>query len=285
MACQSTPVYELYGNRPRCSNQAVKTKTRPGPRKLPKGGDSLPLYRQVKRDLQKIIEAGRYGPGKALPGESALALELQVSVGTLRHAVDELVHEHVLVRRQGKGTFVAPHNRARFMFQFFHVEPRPDPEDEGPLLEQEFPGITCIGFMRDKADAAEARALRIKLGDPVFRVENKLALGGRVVVYDRLVLSAAMFRNLTEKRFVERPSTVYALYQTDFGITVLRAQERARASGADKAVARVLGVAPATPVMEVHRLALTFGDKPVEYRVSFINTQAHDYVSVLSKKT
>lgn len=247
------------------------------------GGDSLPLYRQVKRELQKIIEAGHYGPGKALPSESALALQLGVSVGTLRHAVDELVHDHALVRRQGKGTFVAPHNRARFMFQFFHVEPRWDPEDDEAPGEQEFPGIACIGFARDKADASEARALRIRAGDPVFRVDNKLLLRGRVVVHDRLVLSAAMFRNLTEKRFVERPSTVYALYQTDFGITVLRAQERARATAADKTVARVLGVPAGTPVMEVHRLALTFGDKPVEYRVSFINTQAHDYVSVLSK--
>ena len=71
MACQSTPVYELYRPRRWCSNQAVKTKTRTEPRKLPKGGDTLPLYRQVKRDLQKIIEAGHYGPGKALPGEPA----------------------------------------------------------------------------------------------------------------------------------------------------------------------------------------------------------------------
>jgi len=92
-----------------------------------------------------------------------------------------------------------------------------------------------------------------------------------------------MFRHLTEKRFSERPSTIYALFQTDFGITVLRAQERARAVAAGRSVARVLSLPVGAPVMEVHRLALTFGDKPVEYRVSTINTQAHDYVSMLSK--
>lgn len=253
--------------------------------KQPDGAEPLPLYRRVKRDLQQMIEAGRYGPGKPLPSESALAPALKVSIGTLRHAVDELVHEHVLVRRQGKGTFVAPHNNARFMFQFFQVEPRWALDDDDAPREQEFPEIACIGFSRDKADADEARALRIGLHAPVFRIENKLALRGRVVVHDKLTLSAALFRNLTEKRFVERPGTVYALYQTDFGITVLRAQERARAVAAGKSVARVLGVADACPVIEVHRLALTFGDKPVEYRISTINTQAHDYVSVLSKKS
>jgi len=261
----------------------VTAKNKPGHLKPLTSGESLPLYRQVKRELQKIIETGGYATGKALPSECALALELQVSIGTLRHAVDELVHEHVLVRRQGKGTFVAPHNRARFMFQFFHVEPRRDPEEDEPPQAQDFPDITCIGFAREKADATEARALRIKPGEPVFRIDNKLSLRGRAVVHDRLALSAAMFRNLTEELFVERPSTVYALYQTDFGITVLRAQERARATAAGKAVAGVLALPVGAPVMEVHRLALTFGDKPVEYRVSTINTQAHDYVSMLSK--
>ena len=248
------------------------------------GGGALPLYRQVKKELQKIIEAGRFCAGLALPSEAALALKLQVSVGTLRHAVDELVHEHVLVRRQGKGTFVAPHSRARFMFQFFHVEPRWDPEEKNMAGGPDFPEIACIGFSRDRADPAEAGALRIKPGEAVFRIENQLALSGRVVVHDRLTLSASLFRHLSEKRFVERPGTVYALYQTEFGITVLGAQERARAVAADKAVARVLSVPAASPVMEVHRLALTFGDKPVEYRISTINTQAHDYVSMLSKK-
>ncbi|MBA3593342.1 MAG: GntR family transcriptional regulator [Pseudomonadota bacterium] len=250
--------------------------------KVAAADDSLPLYRQVKRELQKIIEDGHYGPGRPLPSEATLALALQVSIGTLRHAVDELVHEHVLVRRQGKGTFVAPHNRARFMFQFFHVEPRWDPEDDMPQ-EQVFPDIDCIAFAREHADEAEAKALRIKPGEAVFRIENKLALRGRVVLHDRLTLSAAMFRHLTEKRFSGRPSTIYALFQTDFGITVLRAQERARAVAAGSAVARVLGLPAGTPVMEVHRMALTFGDRPVEYRVSTINTQAHDYVSMLPK--
>lgn len=263
---------------------AVNAKNRSTPLRPLAGGDALPLYRQVKRELQKLIEAGHYGPGKPLPSEAEIAEGLQVSVGTLRHAVDELVHEHVLVRRQGKGTFVAPHTNARFMFQFFHVEPRWNFGDDDAARDRDYPEIDCIAFARERATEVEAAALRIKAGEYVFRMENRLALRGRVVMHDRISISAALFRNLTEKRFVERPSTIYALYQTDFGITVLRAQERARAAPADRATARVLGVAAGAPVMEVHRLALTFGDKPVEYRVSTINTQAHDYVSVLSKK-
>jgi GntR family transcriptional regulator len=243
-----------------------------------------PLFRQVKRELQRAVESGRYGPGETLPSEGAIAQALGVSIGTLRKAVDELVHEHVLVRRQGKGTFVALHNDDRFLFQFFHVEPRDDFSAPEEFRQREYPAVECVGFERGRAEEPEAAALRVKTGEPVLRVHNRLSLAGRAVVHDRLVLAAQMFKGLTERRFRERPSTIYNLFQTDHGITVLRARERARATTASRETARILGVAVGVPVLEVHRVALTFGDKPVEYRVSVINTASHDYVSLLSKR-
>ena len=243
-----------------------------------------PLYRQAKLELQRVIESGRCRPGQALPNEAAIAGALRVSVGTLRRAVDELVHEHVLVRRQGKGTFVAMHNNDRFFFHFFHIEPRPDARFSDVVPQVEYPIVECLSFERDRAAEGEAAALRIKQGDPVIRFDNRLLLAGRPVVHDRIAIPSLLFKGLSEKRLLDRPSTIYSLYQTDFGITVLRAQERARAAAADRLTARVLGVAVGLPVLEVHRVALTFGERPVEYRVSTINTQVHDYVSVLSKK-
>ena len=73
------------------------------------------------------------------------------------------------------------------------------------------------------------------------------------------------------------------MYQSDFGITVLRAHERARATAADRNAARVLGLLAGQPVMQVRRTAVTFGDRPVEHRVSIINTAHHDYVNLLSR--
>ncbi|MEP6790294.1 MAG: GntR family transcriptional regulator [Ramlibacter sp.] len=249
---------------------------------LPQDGAG-PLYRQVKRELMRLVEHGHYAPGDTLPSEGVMAAGLGVSIGTLRKAVDELVHEHLLVRRQGKGTFVALHTDDRFVFQFFHVEPRGE-LPHAPQREREYPQVECVGFARGRAGDDEAGALLVRVGDPVLRIDNRLSLAGRPVVHDRLVLAARTFRNLTEKRFLERPGTVYNLYQTDYGITVLRAQERARASAAGGDTARILGVSRGLPVLEVHRLAMTFGDKPVEYRISTINTAAHDYVSMLAKR-
>ena len=249
---------------------------------LPASG-SGPLYRQVKRELQRQIESGRYTPGDTLPSESAIAAALGVSIGTLRRAVDELVLENVLVRRQGRGTFVALHGTDSFMFQFFHVEPRGDPSQEGTPHQRELPGVELIGFARARADETEADVLRLRPGDAVLRAAHRLSLRGRPVVHDRIVVAAALFRGLNEKRWRERPSTVYRLYQSDFGISVLRARERVRAVGATAETARILGVGLGVPILEVHRVALTFGGRPIEYRVSSIHTAAHDYVSTLSK--
>lgn len=236
-----------------------------------------PLYRRVKLVLLRAIESGRYAAGCALPSEGELAAALRVSIGTLRHAVDELVAEHILVRRQGRGTFVALHNTDRFLFQFFHVE-RSDGLRQVPQVE-------LVSFERTRLDEDAAQALGVAPGEPAFQIENRLRLQQRAVIYDRLLLPTLLFKGLTEKRFRERPSTIYHLYQTEFGITVTQARERARAVAADRGVARVLGVPPGTPVMQVRRTALTFGERPVEYRISTINTAYHDYVRLLSRPT
>ena len=102
----------------------------------------MPLFRQAKRSLIKLIESGKYAPGDCLPSESVIANGLQISIGTLRKAVDELVSENVLIRRQGKGTFVATHNNDRYLFQFFHIEKRVFDVSH----EHEFPDVDCLAF-------------------------------------------------------------------------------------------------------------------------------------------
>lgn len=235
----------------------------------------MPLYRVVKRELLRSIEAGSVAPGGSLASETQLSESFGVSVGTVRRAVDDLVAEHILVRRQGRGTFVATHTSDRFLFQFFHVE-RSDGLREAPVVE-------LVSFERTRIEDEAAEALELKPGDPALQVENRLLLQGRAVVHDKLVIPAALFRGLTEKRWRERPSTIYHLYQTEFGISVVRAQERLRAVGADRAAARVLGVPPGQPMLQVRRIALALNGQPVEWRVSTIATSHHDYVNLLSR--
>src|SRR5450631_1034197 len=137
----------------------------------------MPLYQVVKRSLLNAIESGSCPPGTTLPSETEIAQRLGVSIGTLRHAVDELAAEHILVRRQGRGTFVATHTADRLLFQFFHVE-REDGLREAPLVE-------LISLERVRADDEPAVALQLRAGEPVIRIENRLCLQGSAVIYER----------------------------------------------------------------------------------------------------
>ncbi|HVC10959.1 MAG TPA: GntR family transcriptional regulator, partial [Burkholderiales bacterium] len=129
----------------------------------------------------------------------------------------------------------------------------------------------------------EAAKLRIAAGDPVFRIRNLLSLEGRAVAVDDQVLAQARFPDLTEKIFVGRDNTIYHLYQTRYGINVLRTSERLRATLADPEVTRLLGVRRGAPLLEINRVALTYHDVPVELRRSLVNTEQHEYFSDLGK--
>ena len=82
---------------------------------------SIPLYMQIKGLLVARVTEGKWAPGDIIPSEMQLAQELKVSQGTVRKAITELVENNVLVRRQGKGTFVASHDYDRALFHFFHI--------------------------------------------------------------------------------------------------------------------------------------------------------------------
>ena len=229
------------------------------------------LYREVKRHLIADIQSGRVAPGAALPNEAELARRFDVSIGTLRRAVDELVADNILVRQQGRGTFVGRQDRDRFMFQFFKIAGR-----DG---SREFPQVRLHAFARSRATREEAQALALHGAPPVYRIDNVLSLKGRPVIHDQIVIAASVFSGLTQSVFEQRSGTIYELYQTAFGVTVVGADERMRAELVDETSAKLLGLGAGAPVLRIERVALTFDQKPAEYRVSVVDTREFDYVS------
>lgn len=235
----------------------------------------MPIYRDIKRDLTQRIAAAEWLPGGALPSESSLAAHYGAAIGTVRKAIDELVAERIVLRRQGSGTYVATHNTNRLLFHFFHIVPR-----EGG---RRAPTTRTLSFRRSRALAGEARRLQIRPGAAVLRVRNLLSLGGEPVILDALVLPAQLFPDLSRKVLTGRGNTIYHLYHTRYGVNVLRTTERLRAVRADEAAAKWLGVKAGAPLLRITRTALTYGDAPVELRESLVNTSAHDYFSDLGK--
>lgn len=229
------------------------------------------LYRQIKRKLIADIQSGTSAPGAALPNETELARRFNVSIGTVRRAVDELVAEHVLIRQQGRGTFVGKLDRERFMFQFFKIARR-----DGT---SEFPQVRLHAFSKGRASVEEAQALALHGDHAVFRIDNVLLLGGKPVIHDHIVISSTMFAELSEELFTQRSGTIYGLYQSAFGVTVVEADERARAELVNAKSAELLGLSTGQPVLRIERVAYTFDRRPAEFRISVVDTCDFDYVS------
>ena len=73
----------------------------------------------------------------------------------------------------------------------------------------------------------------------------------------------------------------YTLLEARFGVRMIRAVERVRAVGADRASAEILHVAEGSPLLSVERISYTYGDKPMEWRRGLYLTQDHCYLNEL----
>ncbi|WP_295646748.1 GntR family transcriptional regulator [uncultured Methylibium sp.] len=234
-----------------------------------------PLYQQIKALITRSLQAGEWRPGEAIPSEMDLAARYKVSQGTVRKAIDELATENLVVRRQGKGTFVATHAEEQVQYRFLRLVPEPD-QKPGPV-ERRF--IDC---KRLRAPAEVARLLDLKAGDPVIQVRRLLFFGGRPVVLDDLWLPGLLFKGLTAERLSDYRGPMYALFETEFGVRMIRAEEKVRAVAASTADAPLLGVTEGAPLLSVERRTLTYGDKPVELRRGLYDTSNHHYRNELN---
>jgi GntR family transcriptional regulator len=233
-----------------------------------------PLYQQIKALMVRELQAGTWRPGEAIPSETELAVRFKVSQGTVRKAIDELATENLLVRRQGKGTFVATHAEQTTQYRFLRLQP-----DDGQAGGTQRQFIDC---RRLRAPADVARALGLRSGDAAIQIKRVLSLRGVPVVFDEIWLPAAPFKGLTAERLSGYRGPMYGLFESEFGVRMIRAEEKIRAVAAEGQAAELLAVAPGTPLLSVERLSLSYGDKPVELRRGLYNTASHHYRNELS---
>jgi GntR family transcriptional regulator len=233
-----------------------------------------PLYRQIKGLLTRSLQDGEWRPGEVIPSEVELAARFKVSQGTVRKAVDALADENLLVRRQGKGTFVATHAEQRVQFRFLRL--KADDGQEGGVTRR------VIDCRRLRAPAEITRALRLKAGDAVVQLRRVLSFQGRPVVLDDIWLPGQAFKGLTAERLAEHKGPMYGLFEQEFGVRMIRAEEKLRAVAADADSAALLEVAVGSPLLSVERLSFTYGDRPVELRRGLYDTSAHHYRNELN---
>jgi GntR family transcriptional regulator len=236
-----------------------------------------PLYQQIKGLILGSLQAGEWKPGEAIPSEMDLAARFRVSQGTVRKAIDELAAENLVVRRQGKGTFVATHAEHHVQYRFLRLMPDAgDLDSEGPAHR------TILECKRLRASAEIARALALRTGDTVVQVRRVLEFQGVPTILEDLWLPGAPFKGLTAEQMAQYQGPTYAMFEVEFGVRMVRAEEKVRAVAADAQAAAHLDVAVGTPLLSVERLAFTYNDAPMELRRGLYRTDTHHYRNALS---
>jgi GntR family transcriptional regulator len=233
-----------------------------------------PLYQQIKGLILQSLQAGEWKPGEAIPSEMDLAARFRVSQGTVRKAIDELAAENLVVRRQGKGTFVATHSEQQVRYRFLKLVP--DSGDEGPAQR------TILDCRRVRASAEVARALALRSGDSIVQVRRVLSFGSVPTILEDMWLPGNTFRGLTAEQMANQQGPTYALFELEFGVRMVRAEEKIRAVSADAQQAQLLALEPGAPLLSVERLSYTYNDEPMELRRGLYRTDTHHYRNDLS---
>jgi len=232
-----------------------------------------PLYEQIKDFLTQSLVSGEWKPGESIPSEMELAARLNVSQGTVRKAIDALAKENILVRRQGKGTFVATHKEVQSKLRFLRLTAA---DGHKELLENEV--IECN---RMKATAEIAKLTGLKKGTAVIEIKRLLSFSKRPVIIDYIIIQSKFFRGLTGAKITEHNGSLYSMYETLYGIPMVRAAEKLTAVAASEEEAELLNLAAGFPLLRIERVAYTYGDKPMEWRVGLCVTDDHHYMNEL----
>ena len=236
-----------------------------------------PLYQQIKGLILQSLQSGEWKPGEAIPSEMDLAARYRVSQGTVRKAIDELASGHLVVRRQGKGTFVATHAEQNIQFRFLKLVPDSgSPGSEGPAQRE------IIDCRRLRASADIARILGLRSGDSVLQARRVLSFAGTPTILEDIWLPAAPFKGLTAERLANYHGPMYALFETEFNVRMVRADEKIRAEPAADGRELLLKVAHGTPLLSVERIAYTYQDLPMELRRGYYRTDTHHYHNTLN---
>ncbi len=230
---------------------------------------AVPLYRQVANEVMEAVESGEWGENECLPSEIELGRRLGVSQGTVRKALDLLVAEGVLYRRQGVGTFVGASNDYLRRCRFVSLAGA----DAGVI------SVELLGCVRIHVGEQLAEMLGLRRGDALWQVRRLLRVDGDIVGIEETLLPEAFFPDLDVRRLREMKDGLRELCWRDFGVRLIDGVERFRAIPAGAVEARMLQIEVNEPLLQVMRLAHDFEGAPMLWSALWLKTEKFSFES------
>jgi len=225
-----------------------------------------PLYQQVRDLLVAKITAGDWKPGGALPNETQLAQQLNISIGTVRKALELMEVECIIVRRQGRGTFVndfaSPDAPNRFSTIF---DAATNPVADTKRLKS---------FARAPSGPECATSMDLSADDEILRIERLRLHQGKCFMAETCILPASLFKLMPEDLASYR---LTASAQQN-GLVIGNAVERVDAVAAGEEQVEDLEVALGTPLLRLERRIYSDSRRVLEWRLAYCCLRAERYL-------
>jgi GntR family transcriptional regulator len=220
----------------------------------------LPFYYRLREEFAGKIAGRDWKPGETIPAEAALARAYGAALGTVRKAIESLVAEGLLERRQGKGTFVRKASFDGSLLRFFRFQPESGAAvvPKGRILKREV----------IPARPEVARHLAVPEGNQTVHLVRLRLLEGDPLLLDEIWLPRDPFAALLDIPPDEMDDALYPLYERQCGQVIAYAQEELTAEPVSRAHARLLAIPPGTPVIVIERCAFAFDHRVLEWRRS-----------------
>lgn len=231
-----------------------------------------PLYKRAESAMVARIVDRVWSPGMRLPNEFELAEEFGVSQGTIRKALVSLEKRGLLARSPGRGTTVAKTTEQESLYAFFRLR--------GADGRMAVPAPAFERIKRRNATRAEAAVLGPDCAE-VYQIERVRQNRGTRFAYEKMSLPVSLCEGMEAD--TPLPNALYPYLQERFGISIMAADDAISAAAAAAKPARMLEIAPGTPLLKVERQASDLTDRIVELRTSLFLTSFATYQVHLSK--
>ena len=216
--------------------------------------NGIPLYHQLKEIFEDRIASGEWAPGELIPNELDMCQQYGVSRGPVRQALDRLVQEGKVSRKQGKGTLVLPPKIESELAGFYSFT---------TLIEQKGlqPSARTLSFERLAASSSPAHHLELPPGAPVYKIRRLRLANAEPLILETLYVPEAVCPGLGREDLAATP--LYTLMSGHYGVRLLRARQFFEPAIADPYEAEILGIQPGAPVLFLQNMTYSQGNRPV----------------------
>lgn len=248
---------------------AKQTASRTRDRGIARSNRVVPLYHQVQHLIRYRIQKGDYEPGGRIPSEHELCRELDVSRVTVREALRELTREGLLVKAQGRGTFVAPPSTAVPTIKYTG------------FIEEIYERVKRLSVRSVQIDRVRLspglrQTLQLPAGEKeLTRIKRLRWVSDGPFSFTVNLLPTSLGDRIREDALYKTP--LLEILQDELKVPIVRAEETVEAAPADPEVANHLEVPVVFPVMHIHRVMFTANDRPFEVVDSYYRADKYQY--------